>query len=43
MEHKINQAVEKIKRSSSIEASDKPLILEKIEEWKKPSLNLILP
>ena len=35
MERKINQAVEKIKRSSSIKASDKPLILEKIEEWKK--------
>ena len=35
MERKINQAVEKIKRSSSIDASDKPLILEKIEEWKK--------
>jgi len=35
MEQKINQAVEQIKKSSQIDEADKPLILEKIDEWKK--------
>ncbi|PTB83999.1 hypothetical protein C9926_00105 [Sulfurovum lithotrophicum] len=35
MEQKIAQAVEKIKKSKHINEEDKPLIIEKIEEWKK--------
>jgi hypothetical protein len=35
MQQKIEQAVEKIKTSSDIEEHEKPLILEKIEEWKE--------
>ena len=35
MEQKIEQAVEKIQKSTQIAEEDKPLILEKIEEWKE--------
>ncbi len=35
MEQKIVQVVEKIKKSKHINEEDKPLILEKIEEWKE--------
>jgi hypothetical protein len=35
MEQKIAQAVEQIKKSKHINEDDKPLILEKIEEWKE--------
>jgi len=35
MEEKIEQAVAKIKSSADIADTDKPLILEKIEEWKQ--------
>lgn len=35
MEQKIIQVVEKIKTSEDISESDKPLILEKIEEWRE--------
>jgi hypothetical protein len=35
MEQKIAQAVEQIKKSKDINEDDKPLILEKIEEWKE--------
>ena len=35
MEQKIEQAVEGIKNATHIDAADKPLILEKIEEWKE--------
>ncbi len=34
MEEKIEKIVEKIKFSTQIDESDKPLILEKIEEWR---------
>jgi hypothetical protein len=35
MEQKIEQAVEGIKNATNIDEADKPLILEKIEEWKE--------
>lgn len=35
MEHKIGQAVEKIKTSTHIAEEDKPAIIQKIEEWKE--------
>jgi len=35
MEQKIEEAVSKIKKSTHINEDDKPMILEKIEEWKK--------
>jgi len=35
MEHKIAKAVEKIQKSNYIAEEDKPLIIEKIQEWKK--------
>jgi len=35
MDKKIEQVVEKIKSSNEIASMDKPLILEKIEEWKQ--------
>lgn len=35
MEHKIKQAVEKIKQSKHIDEADKPAIIEKIEEWRE--------
>jgi len=35
MEQKIAQVVDKIKTSKHINENDKPLIIEKIEEWKK--------
>jgi len=35
MEQKIEQAVEEIKNATNIDEADKPLILEKIEEWKE--------
>jgi len=35
MEEKIEQVVAKIKSSVDIADTDKPLILEKIEEWKQ--------
>jgi len=38
MEQKIAQAVEQIKKSKHINEDDKPLILEKIEEWKEEKM-----
>jgi len=35
MEHKIEQAVQEIKNATHINETEKPLILEKIEEWKE--------
>ena len=35
MEHKIAKAVEEIHKSKHIAEEDKPLIIEKIQEWKK--------
>jgi hypothetical protein len=35
MEQKIKKAVEEIKNASHIDESEKPLILEKIEEWRE--------
>ena len=35
MEQKIQSVVEKIKNSNDISDADKPLILEKIEEWRE--------
>jgi predicted nucleic-acid-binding protein len=35
MEHKIKKVVEEIKNATHIDENEKPLILEKIEEWKK--------
>ena len=35
MEHKIAKAVEEIQKSKHITEEDKPLIIEKIQEWKK--------
>ena len=35
MEHKIKKAVEEIKKATHIPEEEKPLILEKIEEWKE--------
>ena len=35
MEQKIEKAVEAIKQAKNISENEKPLILEKIEEWKK--------
>jgi hypothetical protein len=35
MEQKIEKAVEGIKNATNIDEADKPLILEKIEEWKE--------
>jgi len=35
MQEKIEKAVEQIKSSTQIADSDKPLILDKIEEWKQ--------
>ena len=35
MEQKIAQVVDKIKKSEYINENDKPLIIEKIEEWKE--------
>jgi hypothetical protein len=35
MEQKIEQAIEEIKNATHINETDKPLILEKIEEWKE--------
>jgi len=35
MEQKIAQVVDKIKTSKHINEDDKPMIIEKIEEWKK--------
>jgi len=35
MEQKIQKVLEEIKVSNKIEESDKPLIIEKIQEWKK--------
>ncbi|HHD79607.1 MAG TPA: hypothetical protein ENK98_08275 [Epsilonproteobacteria bacterium] len=35
MEHKIAKAVEEIQKSKDITAEEKPLILNKIEEWKE--------
>jgi hypothetical protein len=35
MEQKIEQAIEEIKNATYINETDKPLILEKIEEWKE--------
>jgi hypothetical protein len=35
MEEKIEQVVQEIKNATHIDEADKPLILEKIEEWKE--------
>jgi len=35
MEQKIEQAVDKIQNSTDISEEDKPMIIEKIEEWNK--------
>jgi len=35
MEHKIAKAVEQIEKSKHISEEEKPLIIEKIQEWKK--------
>ncbi|MCF6245497.1 MAG: hypothetical protein L3J43_10745 [Sulfurovum sp.] len=35
MQEKINKAVEAIENATHIDAVDKPLILEKIEEWRE--------
>jgi len=35
MEHKIAKAVEEIQKSKHIAEDEKPLIIEKIHEWKK--------
>jgi len=35
MEQKIKKAVEEIKNASHIDEAEKPLILEKIEEWRE--------
>ena len=35
MEHKIAKAVEQIQKSKHISEEEKPLIIEKIQEWKK--------
>ncbi len=35
MEQKITQVLEEIKKSENISESDKPAIIQKIEEWKK--------
>ncbi|HIP28699.1 MAG TPA: hypothetical protein EYG82_05935 [Sulfurovum sp.] len=35
MQEKINLAIEEIKNATHIDEADKPLILEKIEEWKE--------
>jgi len=35
MEEKIQQAVQEIKKATHIDEEDKPLILEKIEEWRE--------
>jgi len=35
MEQKIEKIVEEIKNATNIDEADKPLILEKIEEWKE--------
>jgi len=35
MEHKIAKAVDEIQKAKHIAEEDKPLIIEKIEEWKK--------
>jgi len=35
MEQKIEQAVDKIQNSTDIREEDKPMIIEKIEEWNK--------
>lgn len=35
MEHKIAKAVEEIQKSKYIAEDEKPLIIEKIQEWKK--------
>ena len=35
MEQKIAKAVEEIKKATHIDEMDKPLILQKIEEWKE--------
>jgi hypothetical protein len=35
MEHKIAKAVEEIKKAKHIAEEDKPMIIEKIEEWKE--------
>ncbi|NOR56635.1 MAG: hypothetical protein GQ531_10585 [Sulfurovum sp.] len=35
MEQKITKALEKIKKSENIPESDKPAIIQKIEEWRE--------
>ena len=35
MQEKINLAIEEIKNATHIDDVDKPLILEKIEEWRE--------
>ena len=35
MQEKINLAIEEIKNATYIDEADKPLILEKIEEWRE--------
>ena len=35
MKKKIEEAVEQIKNAKHIDETEKPLIIEKIEEWKK--------
>jgi hypothetical protein len=35
MEQKIEKAVEEIRKATHIDEADKPVIIEKIEEWKK--------
>ena len=35
MEHKIAKAVEQIEKSKHISEEEKPLIIQKIQEWKK--------
>jgi len=35
MEQKINEVVERIQNATDISEEDKPIIIEKIEEWKE--------
>ena len=35
MEEKINKIIEKVEESQSITQEDKPLIIEKIKEWRE--------
>lgn len=35
MEQKINEVVERIQNATDISEEDKPMIIEKIEEWKE--------